>query len=477
MRRGVSYALCGTLAGGLLAGAVVAWSLVDKSINISVDDTITKRIHTLSRDVRGALRDAGFPLGTHDEVTPPPASSIREGSAITLRRGRLLELTVDGAARQVWVAAPTVAAALASLGYAPDIYSSLPLDHVLPLTPTQLVVRTVKSVTLVRAGTTNTVDSTAPSVGQLLADEGISPGPHDKLSVPPGTPLSNGMMIVWQKVSHHTVTQRQQLDFVTTYRADPSMPKGRSRVATPGRPGSVAVTYDVMTVDGKPVAQTQLESSVLAQPVDRVVLMGSLVPKRPARTVAQQSAAPSTPASKPLVSSTPSVTPVSSASPSPTHSTVAPTPTAKPKSTTPSRPTVAETAPKPQPVVLRPAPRKPAPQPQLKPSPITTVIVVTPGSAQALARQMLPQWGWGAGQFDCLQVMWMRESSWRVDARNPSSGAYGIPQAYPATRMAATGPDWRTNPRTQIRWGLDYIRDRYGSPCAAWSFWQAHHWY
>ena len=77
------------------------------------------------------------------------------------------------------------------------------------------------------------------------------------------------------------------------------------------------------------------------------------------------------------------------------------------------------------------------------------------------------------------QAMWMRESSWRVDARNPSSGAYGIPQAYPASRMAAAGPDWRTNPRTQIRWGLDYIKSRYGTPCAAWTFWQARnpHWY
>jgi hypothetical protein len=76
------------------------------------------------------------------------------------------------------------------------------------------------------------------------------------------------------------------------------------------------------------------------------------------------------------------------------------------------------------------------------------------------------QHGWSEAQFSCLDQLWTRESDWQVSAHN-SSGAYGIPQALPASKMALMGSDWRTNPITQIRWGLYYIADAYGTPCAA----------
>jgi hypothetical protein len=82
-----------------------------------------------------------------------------------------------------------------------------------------------------------------------------------------------------------------------------------------------------------------------------------------------------------------------------------------------------------------------------------------------------------ATQFECLDSLWTKESGWRVDADNPSSSAYGIPQALPGSKMSTFGADWATNPVTQIRWGLDYIEDRYGSPCGAWSHSQAYNFY
>ncbi|WP_433161430.1 hypothetical protein [Kribbella sp. CA-247076] len=99
------------------------------------------------------------------------------------------------------------------------------------------------------------------------------------------------------------------------------------------------------------------------------------------------------------------------------------------------------------------------------------------GTPKEVARNLLPDHGWGDGQFSCLEKLWNKESRWRVDADNPTSSAYGIPQALPGNRMAAYGSDWRTNPVTQIKWGLDYIEDRYGSPCSAWSHSQAKGWY
>jgi hypothetical protein len=101
--------------------------------------------------------------------------------------------------------------------------------------------------------------------------------------------------------------------------------------------------------------------------------------------------------------------------------------------------------------------------------------VVSYGSPRAIARAMLADRGW-SDQFGCLDSLWSRESGWNVYAAN-RSGAYGIPQALPGSKMASAGSDWRTNPATQIRWGLGYIASSYGSPCAAWHHSQTHNWY
>ena len=95
-----------------------------------------------------------------------------------------------------------------------------------------------------------------------------------------------------------------------------------------------------------------------------------------------------------------------------------------------------------------------------------------------IARQILKnKYGYGSSQFDCFNNIIIRESMWRIDATNPSSGAYGIPQALPGSKMASVASDWRTNPATQIIWAIGYMKDRYGSPCAAWSFKSANGWY
>lgn len=109
--------------------------------------------------------------------------------------------------------------------------------------------------------------------------------------------------------------------------------------------------------------------------------------------------------------------------------------------------------------------------------PVVSVRIPSPGTAEAIAYQLLPSFGFNAKtQYSCLYPMWMRESGWRVNAAN-ASGAYGIPQALPGSKMATAGPNWQTNATTQIKWGLGYIKGRYGTPCNAWAFWQANGWY
>jgi hypothetical protein len=103
--------------------------------------------------------------------------------------------------------------------------------------------------------------------------------------------------------------------------------------------------------------------------------------------------------------------------------------------------------------------------------------VPDPESAKAIGFQMVMERGWGADQYDCLALLWDRESNWNHFAENPSSGAYGIPQALPGDKMATVSDDWRTNPVTQITWGLRYIEARYGSPCGAWAHSEEMNWY
>jgi hypothetical protein len=102
---------------------------------------------------------------------------------------------------------------------------------------------------------------------------------------------------------------------------------------------------------------------------------------------------------------------------------------------------------------------------------------VASGSPQQIAQAMLASFGWSSSQFSCLDPLWAHESGWSVTAYNAGSGAYGIPQALPGSRMASAGPDWQNNAATQIRWGLEYIKGTYGSPCAAWDHEQATGWY
>jgi hypothetical protein len=102
----------------------------------------------------------------------------------------------------------------------------------------------------------------------------------------------------------------------------------------------------------------------------------------------------------------------------------------------------------------------------------------TPEGAKQSAREiMASQYGWGADQFQCLDSLWTKESGWNYQAVNPSSGAFGIVQAWPADKLATAGADWRTNAATQIKWGLEYISASYGTPCAAWGHSQALNWY
>lgn len=109
------------------------------------------------------------------------------------------------------------------------------------------------------------------------------------------------------------------------------------------------------------------------------------------------------------------------------------------------------------------------PKPKLKPRPIVYPDTVAGARAYVKARI-------GTRQYNCIDAIFTKESKWNPRA-GKVSGAYGIPQAFPGSKMATFGSNWLTSPLTQVKWGIWYVNDRYGSACAAWTFWQAHGWY
>lgn len=149
---------------------------------------------------------------------------------------------------------------------------------------------------------------------------------------------------------------------------------------------------------------------------------------------------------------------------------LAPTLPASPSASASATPSAAPTSAKPS----APATTKAAAPATTKPAPVVQKVVDPYAglSAYQIAERIVP-----SGEFGCFDWIVTRESGWDVHATNPSSGAYGLGQALPGYKMASEGSDWRDNPVTQIKWTLNYMDERYGSPCSAQSFWEAHNWY
>jgi hypothetical protein len=152
---------------------------------------------------------------------------------------------------------------------------------------------------------------------------------------------------------------------------------------------------------------------------------------------------------------------------------------ASPEATSPAATPTATTAPAPPPpatTTTRTAPRTTAAAPAPAPPAVPAAGCSAYSGNRLVACNLLPSFGFSTGEMAALDPLWQHESGWSTSAAN-SSGAYGIPQALPGSKMATAGSDWQTNPATQISWGLSYIKGRYGSPSAAWSFWRSHNWY
>jgi resuscitation-promoting factor RpfB len=278
MRRSVKYGLYGAVLAGLVVGGTAAFatSANGKTVSLVVDGQ-AKTIHTTASNVNGALSDAGYKVTTHDIVAPAVDSRLDNVKTIVLKRGRLLHLNVDGSKQDIWTTAPTVADAMAQLGFPTADFVSVSRSKRLPLGATSLVLRAPKTVSVIRDGKKKTVTTTEAQVGQLLADLGIRIGAHDRVAPARTTALENGQRIVLRTVTHQRKTVRKPVPYGVSRQNDASMYQGTTKVITAGVEGSANVTYDMVYIDGKRVGLRRLSSQTLTAPRVQVEKVGTKV--------------------------------------------------------------------------------------------------------------------------------------------------------------------------------------------------------
>ena len=391
MRRSAKLGLYAAVLLGLVGG-FIAWFGTQKNVTVVVEGK-ARHVRTMSATVAGTLRDAELTVRDHDVVAPSPQSRVHSGSVVQLRRGRLLELNVDGVSREVWTTDQTVDEALVHLGYGAAQPTGVSRSQRLPLTPTQINLVMPKRVTVVVNGQRQTVQTTAPTVGAVLTAMSLSLSAYDKVSIPPSTQPVDGLTVrvTLATLTVHTVVSKIPYHVVT--KPNPDAYKGTTKVLKAGKTGANRITYQYIYMDGKLIARHVVWVIAGSKPRTQIQSVGTKA--RPSSGSGGGSGG----------------------------------------------------------------------------SPVPV------GEAQSIAKQLVTARGWDGTQFGCLVDLWNRESHWNVHAGNPVTGAYGIPQALPGSKMATAGPDWQNNATTQIKWGLGYIASRYGTPCGAWAHSQSTGWY
>ncbi len=279
MRRSIKYGLYGAVVAGLVGGAAAFATSADAASVTLVVDGQSKKIQTSASNVQGALQGAGYHVSGHDLVAPALKSHLKNGTKIVLQRARLLHLNVDGQRKAVWTTERTVADALQALGYPVADFVSVSRSKRLPLGATSIALRSPKAVSVVADKRTVRSVTTAPTVGQVLTQLGVKVGAHDRVTPAQTTAVTAGLAVRVQRVVIKRVTKHTSIAFDVVQHSDKSMYRDQTKVLTDGKPGSAALIYNVVYIDGKATDRTLVERVVQAQPRTKVEKVGTK--KRP----------------------------------------------------------------------------------------------------------------------------------------------------------------------------------------------------
>jgi uncharacterized protein YabE (DUF348 family) len=270
----IAVAAVVVLLAAAIGGTLIA---ITKSVTITVDGQM-REVSTLSGSVGGALESAGLSVGEHDVLAPTADSSISDGSAITLNRGRLLTVTIDGSTREIWTTARTVEDALAELGQdSRQLSLSADRSRELPLDGFSLTAATLHTVTLTDGTTAaTTLVTPAVTVSDLLDAQQIVLGAQDTVTPALDTPIDDGTAVaITRTVVSTTVENEPIAQPADVSTEDPNLDKGTTTVTVTGSAGTAAVTYQVTTVNGTQTDKVEVGRVTAVEPVATQVSVGT----------------------------------------------------------------------------------------------------------------------------------------------------------------------------------------------------------
>jgi len=410
--------VAGLSAAAIVASGSVAFAEAQKTVTLDVDGT-SKTITTYSGSVAGMLESQGVRLGERDLVAPGADAKISDGDEIVVRYARQVTMTDGKAERDVWVTVTDASEALTTLaerGGNVALVASRSGDRAsLPLR-----LNDDGPVAVVADGKTRVVEDHSGSVDSVLERLEVDLDKDDLVSVAPVASLARDKAI--DKKAARSAD-----------RAGADVAIRVQRVQTKKITQRFDLDFDTKTVQDKDrfVDEGDLVRNEGRKGVRTRIVLQRLVDGEVVYRKELSEKVTKKPADRVIVEGT-----------------------------------------KERPVV-----EEPVEETSVEPSTPEPTAPVPSGSVKEIGQQMAAARGWTGEEWTCLDLLWQRESGWNYQAANPSSGAYGIPQALPGSKMGSAGSDWATNPATQIEWGLGYIADRYGTPCGAWGHSESVGWY
>jgi resuscitation-promoting factor RpfB len=268
---GIAALVVALAAGGAIVGSA------HKTVALTVDGQ-QQEVGTLAGSVEGALESADITINEHDTVAPAIDTAISDGSQIVIERGRLLTLTIDGQTREVWTTATTIEEALAELGQDPAAFQlSADRSREIPLDGIAVSANTLYSATVSDGGAAAAaVQTSAKTVGEFLAAQGLTLGPLDTVAPDAATPLSNGLSITVTRVAKATAAEEVEVPQPADQQVeDSSMAAGTSSVTTQGTAGKDSVTYEVTTTNGAVTGKVEVARTAISPAQASVIAVGT----------------------------------------------------------------------------------------------------------------------------------------------------------------------------------------------------------
>ena len=264
-----------------LVGGGVAYITLDNAVSLTVDGQ-TETVHTFGSSVEDVLDERDIELSARDEVIPSLDSDIEDGTEISVRYARQITVTVDGQEQQIWTTALSVDEALADLDIRADgAHVSVDRSLAIGRGGLDFEVRTPKEITVTADGATNPVTTTGLTVSEALTEAGITVGDLDLVEPAPETALTDALAVTVRRVTVETATVTEAVPFEVTEQEDDSLDQGTETVETEGKEGTLERVVQNTYVDGELSSQEVVSETVVAAPVDQVVLVGTKEPPPP----------------------------------------------------------------------------------------------------------------------------------------------------------------------------------------------------